>query len=155
MASDDASDAEQMIKEHEVTSLNLSNRIGSVFESTRESGVALCEDIYSCIYHDLDEERVLSGPWDDVLEKEDHALRTALSVEELEARAHAQRSEGLRTGICQPFSDVSVRIDDVNDTFAGRFLVEANHSLYKVAGDIISRGGKAWRGAQSKNRVNL
>lgn len=75
--------------------------------------------------------------YDDLQEIPNWELGAAVTPEELEERATAQKNGG----VCNwhydsPFENVSVRVDDVNQFLERRFLDEANTDLDRDISDI-------------------
>lgn len=102
------------------------------FCSSAESGPSLCRDIHSRIYYDYDDKRFVGGPWEDVQNAQNNSLRCAVSSGELEERAESQRKGGLENWTYDnPFAEVSVQVDDVNDLLESRFLKDA-HIILKM-----------------------
>ena len=107
-----------------------------------DSGSALCEDIYSRLDHDYDEEIFSRGHWEDVDDQERRALDINVTAEGLHARATAQRNGGLENwNYDSRFAEVSVRIDDVKNNLEKGYVSEANTALDRVIADIASRAG--------------
>ena len=136
------SDTERVVSSSELHSLFPAAADDSNYDGhgAPDPGSALCEDIYSRIFYDFDDERFTRCLWEDVLEEDNRVLHTSVSQDELERRAEAQQQGGLdQWSYDSPFCDVEVRIDDVNDVLEKRFLVEANTVLDNVIAEIGSK----------------
>ena len=129
---------ETEIHEAEVRALQPTSYLEAEMQQT-DSGNTLCEDLFSRIYYDFDQERYSREQWEDV-DAEAMSLCVPVSAEELEERARAQKSGGLDGWhYDSPFDEVSVKIDNVNLSLEGRFVKEANTALDRVIADISSR----------------
>ena len=107
-----------------------------------DTGATLREDPYSTLYYDFDDERYSREHWEDIETTQTRDFFTPVSGGELEERIRAQRSGGLEGwNYDSLFADVSVQIDNVNNSLGLRFLEEANTALDQVISDITSRVG--------------
>lgn len=139
--SEDFSDGEKIISDQEIRSLRHSQNMTSYCAGGGESGAPLWEDLHSRIFHDFNGERFSAGPWEEVHVEEERCLRSAMSLDDLQAKENAQRHGGLPMWHYEsPFAEVTVRVDDVNDTLEHRFLEEAHDVLRKVKADIVGCG---------------
>ena len=124
------------VTETEVRSLHSGSYMTSQVQQT-DTGATLREDLYSRLYYDFDDERYSREHWEDIETTQARDLFTPVSAEELEERTRAQRGGGLeRWNYGSPFADVSVQIDNVNNSLERCFLEEANTSLDQVISDI-------------------
>ena len=98
---------ETEIHEAEVHALQPTSYLEAVMEQT-DSGNTLCEDLFSRIQYDFDEERYSREQWED-FDTEAMNLCVPVSAEEFEERTRAQRSGGLDGWHHDsPFDEVSV-----------------------------------------------
>ena len=139
-SSEDSTAVASEIPSAEVKSICSATRVSTILSSTCDSGRDLCEGIYSRLFTDFDDERYVNMPWEDVMETDSSALETPISEEEIEARASTHQIRGLEHwDYDSPFSSVKVKIDDVDNSLAMRFVREANSVLNNVIDDIRSR----------------
>lgn len=133
------SDLDAVVTNEELRELCPVRYLSNLSNIIADTGSSLCEDICNRLYHDYDDERFSRGHWDDVDEEERRALIVVVTAEELESREREQRNGGLETwNYDSPFEEVSVQIDNVNQTLESRFLEEANTVLDRFINDIAS-----------------
>ena len=102
---------------------------------------ALCEDLWSGMFHDYDEERCALGALQAPASTVDaHMSDGDITEDLLEERAVNHQEGGLQDWTYEsPFAEVEVIVDEVDSVLEGRFITEANSILDNVLEDFNSR----------------
>ncbi|CDF34053.1 unnamed protein product [Chondrus crispus] len=102
---------------------------------------ALCEDLWSGIFHDYDEERCALGALHAPTSTVDaHMSGGDITEDLLEERAVNHQEGGLQDWTYEsPFAEVEVIVDEVDSVLEDRFITEANSILDNVLEEVNSR----------------